>query len=104
MGHCREGVEPGGSLVKIPPRQNVHFHDGAVLSHDLSFHAAMTELRRLGGPNYELVISHRKAKVYAKDGRLIAYATPVSDGLTESTDAILRANGGDRPLIPSEDA
>ena len=88
----------------IPPRQNVHFHDGAILSRDLSFHAAMTELRRLGGPGYELVLSAGKVKVNSKDGRLIAYAVPAPNPLRESTNAILLANGGDRPIIPSEDA
>lgn len=92
-------------MVKLQPRQNIHYAgDDALLSENVTFHYAMTELRRLGGPGYELMVNPAKGRitVYAKGGHPVAYSVAVTDRLVEETNAVLMANGGDRPIIPSQ--
>lgn len=91
---------------RIPPRQNIHFRDGVVLATNVTFAYALTELRRLGGQDYELTVARRRVSVADASGSLVAYAVPVDGAefrtLSEATDALLRANGGDRPIAPNE--
>lgn len=89
----------------MKPRQNIHYAgDGAVLATNVTFHYAMTELRRLGGPGYELMVNPAKGRitVYAKAGHPVAYAVRADDTRYAAFDELLRANGGDRPIAPNE--